>query len=88
MPPQSEPLRTCVGCRQESGKSALIRVIRKVGGGAAIDQVNAGQSRGAYLHPDPECIALARKKGTLERALRTAIQRELWPALSAEATRY
>ncbi|MFI5283115.1 MAG: YlxR family protein [Candidatus Dormibacterales bacterium] len=76
-------MRTCVGCRQEAAKAAMIRLVRRAGGGAAIDGDRPGQGRGAYLHRSPDCAAIARKKGTLERALRTAIQPELWSELIA-----
>ncbi len=76
-----EPERTCVGCREVADKQALIRLVRRAGGGAAVDREKPGQGRGAYMHKRPECIAAARKKGTLARALRTAIQPELWAEL-------
>jgi uncharacterized protein len=73
-----EPVRTCVGCRREAGKAALIRVVRGPEGGAAIDRTGRAAGRGAYVHEDPSCIDLARKRKALERALRTAIQPEVW----------
>lgn len=76
-----EPARTCVGCRGEAGKAGLIRVVRKVEGGGTIDRTGHSPGRGAYLHDDPECIALARKRRSLDRALRTSIQQELWSEL-------
>ncbi|HUZ87618.1 MAG TPA: YlxR family protein [Candidatus Baltobacterales bacterium] len=76
-----EPVRTCVGCRVEGNKQALIRVVRRAQGGAALDPSGQASGRGAYLHPDPACIESARKKRSLERALRTSIQSELWSEL-------
>jgi predicted RNA-binding protein YlxR (DUF448 family) len=76
-----EPIRTCVGCRQEAGKQTLIRIVRRAEGGAATDARGLTRGRGAYLHPDPVCIEAARKRRTLERALRTPIQAELWSEL-------
>jgi uncharacterized protein len=77
-----EPVRTCVGCRGEAGKAALIRVVRVPGGGAAVDQTGHADGRGAYIHNDPECINLARKKKSLDRALKGSIHSELWAELS------
>ena len=77
-----EPVRTCVGCRGEAGKTALVRVVRVAGGGAAVDQTGHAAGRGAYVHNDVSCIDLARKKRSLDRALRTAIQPELWSELT------
>ena len=81
-----EPVRTCAGCREEAGKQALIRVVRKAEGGAAIDRTGRATGRGAYVHDDPGCVALARKKRSLDRALHTTIQPELWSELTGTAT--
>jgi len=67
----------------EGGKRALIRVVRRAQGGAAVDASGHASGRGAYLHPEPQCIESARKKRSLERALRTSIQPELWSELTA-----
>jgi predicted RNA-binding protein YlxR (DUF448 family) len=76
-----EPARTCVGCRVEAGKAGLIRVVRRAEGGGTIDRTGHAPGRGAYVHDDPECIGLARKRRSLDRALKTAIQPELWTEL-------
>ncbi|MGH7762140.1 MAG: RNase P modulator RnpM [Candidatus Dormibacteraceae bacterium] len=76
-----EPVRTCVGCRGEAGKAGLIRVVRTAEGGAAIDPTGSAAGRGAYVHADATCVDLARKRRSLDRALRTTIQPELWSEL-------
>ncbi|HXN77261.1 MAG TPA: YlxR family protein [Candidatus Dormibacteraeota bacterium] len=82
-----EPVRTCVGCRAEAGKGVLIRVVRVTGGGAAVDQTGHAEGRGAYIHDDPSCVELARKRRSLERALRGSIQPELWTELLSSPPR-
>jgi predicted RNA-binding protein YlxR (DUF448 family) len=77
-----EPVRTCAGCREEAGKSGLIRIVRRAQGGAIVDRTGRATGRGAYVHDDPRCLELARKKRSLDRALRTAIQPELWSELT------
>jgi len=79
--PVREPARTCVGCRGLAGKPGLIRLVRRAEGGAAVDMTGRAAARGAYVHDDPACVELARKKRSLDRALRTAIQPELWSEL-------
>lgn len=74
--------RTCVGCREEAGKAGLIRIVRRAEGGGAIDRTGRATGRGAYVHNDPACVDLARKKRSLDRALRTTIQAELWSELT------
>jgi len=78
-----EPVRTCVACRQEAGKRTLVRVVRDAGGGAALDPTGRAPGRGAYLHRDPSCLEIARKKKALERALNTTVGAELWAELAS-----
>jgi predicted RNA-binding protein YlxR (DUF448 family) len=82
MKSRHEPVRTCVGCREEAGKAGLIRIVRRAEGGAAIDRTGRATGRGAYVHDDPICVELARKKRSLDRALHTTIQPELWSELT------
>jgi len=84
--PRREPVRTCVGCREEAGKRGLIRIVKRSEGGASVDATGRAAGRGADLHGDPVCIETARKRRALERALRTTIQPELWSSLSVMGT--
>ena len=83
MPTRREPVRTCVACRQEAGKGSLVRFIRKADGGAAIDLTGRARGRGAYLHRDPSCIEIARKKKALDRALKATVGAEVWAELAS-----
>ena len=74
--------RTCVGCREEASKQTLIRLVRRPEGGAALDRTGRATGRGAYVHADPGCVESARKRRSLDRALHTAIQPELWSELT------
>jgi predicted RNA-binding protein YlxR (DUF448 family) len=80
--PRSEPARTCVGCRQVGGKQGLIRLVRRSQGGASVDVTGQASGRGAYLHLVAACVEIARKKRSLDRALRTTVQPELWSELT------
>ncbi|HVE63528.1 MAG TPA: YlxR family protein [Mycobacteriales bacterium] len=64
-------MRTCVGCRVRAPKSELLRVVA-VDGDAVIDAGRRLPGRGAHLHPDPGCLALALRRKALPRALRYA----------------
>jgi uncharacterized protein len=66
-----EPARTCVACRKEAGKKTLVRFTRNSVGAVVEDPTGRAHGRGAYLHDDPDCRALALKKRSLERALKT-----------------
>ena len=78
-----KPVRTCVACRQEAGKDALVRVVRHPDGSAAIDSTGRAPGRGAYIHADAGCIATARKRRALERSLNATLRPEMWHELIA-----
>lgn len=67
------PVRTCVGCRQRAPASALLRVVaERVSAGYRLipDPRRVRPGRGAHLHPDPACLALAERRRAFGRALR------------------
>ena len=79
--PGPDPVRTCVACRLEAGKSAMVRLVARAHG-AVVDPTGHAEGRGAYLHKDAGCIEIARKRKALERSLKTQIGPEVWSALS------
>ncbi|WP_042215443.1 YlxR family protein [Demequina mangrovi] len=64
-------MRTCVGCRGRASRSVLVRVVQ-VDGRAVVDEHRRMPGRGAWLHPDPACLAQALKRRALPRALRVS----------------
>ncbi len=80
-----EPVRTCVGCREEAGKRGLIRLVRGPDGVARRDPTGRAHGRGAYLHPDAACFETARRRRSLERALRAEVPAALWEELATPA---
>nr|WP_296665059.1 YlxR family protein [Demequina sp.] len=64
-------MRTCVGCRGRGSRTVLVRVAC-VDGRAVVDESRRLPGRGAWLHPDPTCLALALKRKAIPRALRVA----------------
>jgi predicted RNA-binding protein YlxR (DUF448 family) len=76
-----------VACRQEAGKGSLVRVVRGADGGAAIDLTGRAQGRGAYLHRDPTCIEIARKKKALDRALKAVVNHAFWVEIESSPLR-
>jgi predicted RNA-binding protein YlxR (DUF448 family) len=70
-------VRTCVGCRKRTVAAELLRVAIAGGRGengdvtvAVPDPARRLPGRGASLHPDPACFALAEKRRAFGRALR------------------
>jgi predicted RNA-binding protein YlxR (DUF448 family) len=80
----TEPVRTCVGCRQAAGRRGLLRLVRNPAGVIVVDRTGRTHGRGAYLHLVSECVALARKRRALERALKTAVPDSVWDELNAD----
>ena len=78
--PRHEPVRTCVACREEAGKRAMVRIVARPGG-AEVDLTGHAEGRGAYLHKAAECVEIARKRKALERSLKTVVSAKLWAEL-------
>lgn len=58
------PMRKCVGCFEMKPKKELVRVVRSPEGEISLDSTSRKPGRGAYVCPDPECLAKARKKSS------------------------
>ena len=82
--PKKIPMRQCVGCREMKEKRALIRVVKSPDGEISLDFRGKKPGRGAYLCPDPACLARARKSKALERAFSTALPGEVYEALEGQ----
>lgn len=75
------PLRKCLGCDEMLGKKGLIRVVKTKDGEISVDPTGKKSGRGAYICNDAECFEKARKKRSLERALKCEISPELYESL-------
>ena len=82
--PKKIPLRQCVGCREMKPKKELIRVVRSPEGAVSLDFKGKLPGRGAYVCPDPACLAKARKSRGLERAFDAALPAQVWDDLEAQ----
>ena len=81
---KKSPQRQCVGCREKKNKRDLIRVVRSPEGTISLDFKGKLPGRGAYVCPDPACLAKARKSRALERAFETAIPAEVYDQLERQ----
>lgn len=63
------PTRTCVGCRATAAAPDLLRVVA-ADGEVCPDPGRVLPGRGAHLHRDPGCLALAVRRRAFPRALR------------------
>ena len=82
--PKKIPMRQCVGCREMKPKKELIRVVRSPEGQVSLDFKGKLPGRGAYLCPDPACLARAKKSRALERASSAQLPDEVWAGLEAQ----
>lgn len=73
--------RTCVGCRQESPKRALIRIVRSPEGKIVLDDRGKIPGRGAYLCASLDCLAKAQKTKALSRALKVEVSEEVYASI-------
>ncbi|MCU0691001.1 MAG: DUF448 domain-containing protein [Polyangiaceae bacterium] len=66
------PERTCVGCGQRDDVYRLVRMILGPEGAVAFDLAGHAYGRGAHVHPAPDCLQGAARKG-LARAFKTKV---------------
>ena len=82
--PKKIPMRQCLGCREMKPKRELIRVVKSPEGEISLDFKGKKPGRGAYLCPDPQCLARARKARALERAFSAQTPDQEYESLAAE----
>ena len=63
------PVRTCIGCRSRASASELLRVVA-ADGIVDPDPRHRKPGRGAWVHPDPDCLHRAERRSAFPRALR------------------
>ncbi len=75
----------CVGCGQMRPKMEMIRVVRTPTGQVVVDTTRSRKvsGRGAYVDPNPECLAAARKGNKLARALEVPVPEEVFQQVEA-----
>ena len=68
------PVRTCVGCRKRELAVVLLRVVAVLDGNGecavTVDIASNLPGRGAWLHPDEQCLHAAIRRRAFARALR------------------
>lgn len=66
----TEPMRTCIGCRESKPKKDMIRVCCYEGC-LSVDLTGRAKGRGVYICRDKECLSKMIKKKALNRGFRT-----------------
>jgi uncharacterized protein len=67
---KAAPRRTCVVCRSTTAKRTLHRIVRSPAGTVAYDPTGKAAGRGAYLCGRPDCLDLAVRRRSIQRALK------------------
>lgn len=82
--PKKIPMRQCLGCREMKPKGELVRVVRSPEGEISLDFRGKKPGRGAYLCPDPACLAKVKKSRAIERAFSAQVGQEVHEALEEQ----
>ncbi len=84
--PSKKKQRTCIACGATDAKGAFLRIVRSPSGVVSYDATGRAPGRGAYVC-SPDCFALARKTGKLDRALRTKLGEQDLERIAGEVSR-
>jgi uncharacterized protein len=84
MKPRHIPQRSCVACRTVQDKKDLVRLVRTPEGEIAVDPTGKRSGRGAYLCPRPDCLRIAQKRKSLDRAFKATVPAEAWARLEEQ----
>ena len=78
------PQRQCMGCRERKAKREMIRIVRGTDGNVSLDFGGKMNGRGAYICPNPDCLAKAIRSKALDRALEVTIPELVYDRLHKE----
>lgn len=82
------PQRSCIGCRAVRDKKELVRLVRTPEGELRLDPTGKAAGRGAYLCLSAECLALAARRKSFDRAFRQTLPKEALAALESGLEEY
>ena len=78
------PQRQCMGCRERKAKREMIRIVRGTDGNVSLDFGGKMNGRGAYICPNPDCLAKAIRSIALDRSLEVTIPETVYDRLRKE----
>ncbi len=70
-----------MGCREESPKREMLRIVRTPDGEVKADPAGRCPGRGAYLCYSEDCLAAARSRDSLSKALKTRVEQVFYDEL-------
>lgn len=78
------PMRKCTACQELRPKRELLRIVRTPEKIIEIDLKGKKSGRGAYICYQTECLQLAKKRKSLEKALDVKIEEEIYNKIQME----
>ena len=75
------PQRMCISCREKKDKKKLMRIVCNKNGEINVDINGKHEGRGAYICKDINCLEKAIKTNSLERAIKTKINKDFYNKL-------
>lgn len=78
------PMRMCLGCGEMKPKKELVRVVKTPEDEILLDITGKKSGRGAYICPNAECLAKARKARRMEKNFACRISDEVYDSLERE----
>jgi predicted RNA-binding protein YlxR (DUF448 family) len=73
-----------VACRTVRAKRELVRIVRSPEGTLSVDLRGKASGRGAYVCPEPACLARGLADGAIAKALESAIPADVAERLKTE----
>lgn len=73
-----------MACQDMMPKKSLLRLVRTPESEIKLDPTGKASGRGAYICSKAECFALARKKNSIERALKSKVTDEVYQQLEIQ----
>lgn len=73
--------RICLVSRVKKDRNELIRIVKTPQGVVLVDLKGNIPGRGCYISRDANCVAMAKKKNLISRALRTSVDEAIYDEL-------
>jgi len=80
------PMRMCVSCKEVKPKQMLLRFVKSDAGAIILDREQVRPGRGAYVCLNPSCLALVRRRGGVQKALKASLNAEILGVEDGEAS--
>ncbi len=78
------PLRKCNGCGEQKEKRELVRIVKNSNGEISLDLTGKAAGRGAYICPNADCLAKARKSKRIDKVFECTVPGEVYDKLEEQ----